>query len=152
MRLEYIEPFVVSTMRVMGSVMAAPVTRGEVLLAEDGPAWDDLIITVPLAGDSEGKVELCMNRATAASLVARLTGIPEAALTPYGLDSLSELANMIAGNAVSALNEEGFDFILAPPRAAPEAGGDIGTGLEAVRIPLATILGDVTVRVTLKTC
>jgi chemotaxis protein CheX len=151
MRFEYVEPFVACTMRVLGDVLQAPVARGEVSLVGSSGAGGDLAIAVPLFGDSEGNVELRMNTETAVNLSGRLNKTAETTLTPLGLDSLAELANMIAGNAVSALNDQGFDFILSSPHVLRESPGDAGTGLEAFCIPLATPCGDVTVQVTLKT-
>lgn len=151
MRYEYIEPFVNSTMRVLGDVVRSGVTRGEVTLIEGGKPAGDLAIAVPLFGDSEGNVVLHMNTATAVSLCARLTGAGGDCITALGLDSLAELANMIAGNAVSALNDQGFDFSLRPPRALVGGHPDGEGGLETFRIPLSTDCGDVTLHVTLKT-
>jgi chemotaxis protein CheX len=152
MRFEYIEPFVNSTMRVLGGVIRSDVERGEISLTPGGAPAEDLAIAVRLFGDSDGNVVLHMNPATAANICARLTGSEAEAGTPLGMDSLSELANMIAGNAVSALNDEGFDFNLSPPRVVPRgnaSGRD--AGLEAFRIPLTTDCGEVTIHVTLKT-
>jgi chemotaxis protein CheX len=149
MRFEYIEPFVACTMQVLGSVMQAPVSRGEVSLAGDNGRSGDVAVAVPLFGDSEGNVELRMNAETAVSLSGHMNGNVGRDLTPLGLDTLAELANMIAGNAVSCLNDQGFDLTLSPPRILGEGPG--GMELEAFRIPLVTTFGQVTVQVTLKT-
>jgi len=152
MRYDYIEPFVTSTIRVLGGVLQSNITKGEVSLTESGWPAGDLAIEVPLFGDSEGNVVLNMNTATAVKLSARLNGNAGTSLSPIGMDALSELINMIAGNAVSVLNDEGFDFTMSPPSIlVRKNSGEQTSLLEVFRIPFLTDCGDVTIQVTLRT-
>jgi chemotaxis protein CheX len=152
MRYEYIEPFVASTIKVMGSVMQTDIAQGEVSLVMDDEISGDIAIVVRVKGDSEGHIVLNMYTDTAVSISNVMFGDDLEALTPIGMDSIAELANMIAGNATSALNDLGFDFKVYPPLIIRK--DDLKTKaarIEAFQIPLFTEYGEIIMNVALRT-
>ena len=68
------------------------------------------------------------------------------------MDSIAELANMIAGNATSALNDRGFDFTVYPPVIVrKEDLKNKAARIEAFQIPLFTEYGEIIMNVSLRT-
>jgi CheY-specific phosphatase CheX len=147
MRHEYIEPVVNACMGTLASVIRSDVKQGKVSAVPGEERAADIAVVVGLHGDSEGHIALHMGTVTAVNIAARLFETEFDALTPAGLDALAELANMVAGNVVSSLNERGFDFSMTPPRvlAAGQAPGK-AAGPESFRIPFTTDCGEVTVQ------
>lgn len=150
MRFDYVDPFVSTAMRVLAGALRTPVQRGDVSLTPDGRISGDVAIVVRILGDPEGNIILTMNTETALGACSALIGAECGSLTPLGMDALSELANMITGNAVSALNDLGFDFTVLPPLVIDNASTDGNMArIEALRIPLQTLCGEVIVNVAL---
>jgi chemotaxis protein CheX len=150
MRYDYVDPFVSTTVRVLADALHADVRQGEVSMAPGGGAAGDVAIVVRIRGEAEGDFVLAMDRGTALGACSALMGEECGSLAGPGMDALSELANMIAGNAISALNDRGFDFTVLPPLVVTDVSAyGRKPCAEALRIPLKTAWGAVTVNVTL---
>ncbi len=152
MKCEYIDPFVMMTKRVLESAIRGVVRHGDITVLRGERIKGDLAIQTRIAGDAEGDAILSMDAATALGICARLSGEDIAAMTPRSMDALMELANVIMGNAVSALNDQGFDFTVSPP-VMIAGGGGMKQPPDAVslQIPLLSEYGDMTMNVFLGT-
>lgn len=115
MRYEYIDPFVTTTIRVLDSAIPGSIRRGDVTVLQGDRMKGDVAVLVRITGDAEGDIILSMDTATALRICASLFREDFAVMTPRSVDALMEIANMITGNAVSALNDQGFDFAVSPP-------------------------------------
>jgi CheY-specific phosphatase CheX len=150
MRYDYIDPFVGSTLRVLDQVIPGPARRGDIAMLRRDQIRGEVTVAITITGDSEGDVIISMDTQTALRVCSILTGSPAGGLTPEARDSLAELGNMIAGNAVSALNDLGFDFTVTPPEVAVNADTAALRGdREAMQIPLAAEWGQMTMNVLL---
>jgi chemotaxis protein CheX len=151
MRYEYIEPFVSSTIRTLDAVIQTDISQGEVILVRGDDIRDDVAIMVRLEGDSQGSIILNMPTGTALNICNAMFGEAYEALTPMGMDSLAELANMIAGNATSTLNDMGYDFRVLPPLVfTREEIGEKTPEIEVFQVPLFTEYGEITMNVALR--
>lgn len=152
MRYEYIEPFVLSTIKVLDSVIQCDITKGPHSLVKSADIADDIAIVVRLRGDSEGSIILNMPECTALKVCRAMFGDDFDTLTPVGMDSIAELANMIAGNAATVLNDMGYDLALSPPLIVTKDDLKCKTPeVEAFQIPLFTEFGEMTMNVALRT-
>lgn len=151
MRYEYIEPFVNSTSMVLDSVIQSDIARGDVSVANGDALDGDIAILIRLAGDSDGNIILSMDADTALKVCSVMHSHEFTAMTPLGIDSISELANMIAGNASSVLNDMGYDFRISTPLVITRTGIKEAAQVEALRIPLYTECGTITMTVSLRT-
>ena len=151
MRYEFIEPFVHSTLRVLDSVLHSEVTRGDLTLVREADAFGDVSIVIKVMDETEGNIILSMSEETAVSVCGKMNSTDFKTLTPLGMDTISELANMIAGNATSTLNEMGHDFKLYPPMIVRRGGDSASVETEVFQIPLKTVHGDISVSVAMRT-
>ncbi len=152
MRFEYIDPFVNSTIDVLHSFIPSDITRGALSLRSGYEMQYDIAVGINLSGDSEGSVFLNMTTETAVKLCNLMNGVELDDLTSLGLDSISELANMITGNATSVLNDMGFGLEVHPPLVAANGGEAARTfEVEIFQIPLFTECGEIKVNIALKT-
>ncbi|UCG79325.1 MAG: chemotaxis protein CheX [Nitrospirota bacterium] len=151
MRFEYIEPFVSSTIRVLDQVIQSDVSRGKISLVSSDEIYGDVTIIIKVEGDSGGDIILNMDEETAVSISNIMTGEDAVELTPLGKDAISELANMLAGNATSALTDLGYKLQIAPPSMVDRNGliKQIG-GLEIFQVPLFTEMGEITMNAVLR--
>lgn len=151
MRYEYIDPFVNSTIDVLRSFIRSDITRGDLSLRNEYDMEDDIAIGITLSGDTEGSVVLNMATETAVKLCNLMNGEDLEALTPLGMDSIAELANMITGNATTVLNDMGFGLEVHPPTEAAKDGVMEKTfDVEIFQIPLITEFGEIKVNIALK--
>ncbi len=152
MRYDYIEPLVASTKKVLVSLMHAEITNGETALVKGDDLKGEVSILIALRGDSDGHIIVNLDRDTAARICTVMNGPVVDGSTSYDVDTISELSNMIAGNAASSLNDLGFDFAVYPPcvMTADEIGRKT-QGVEVFRVPLGTPCGEISINVALKT-
>ncbi len=150
MRYDYIDPLVTTTIRVLDSTIRGNVRRGDVTVLQGDRAKGDVAVQVRISGDAEGDIILSMETATALRICSLLFREDFQTMTPRSMDALMELTNMISGNAVSALNDEGFDFTVSPPVLITRDGaaGHL-RDVESLQIPLFSDCGDMTMNVVL---
>ena len=151
MRFEYIDPFVESARATLSKVIQRPVEKGELRL-ETSPIPNQGVATIiGITGKVEGRVIFEMDQPTALRLAETMNGTVFETLTPLAMDTISELANMMIGGAVSVLNNQGFEFSVTPPTiftGMELRSSDIN--LETLVIPLTTPHGNVSVNVALR--
>jgi len=151
-RYEFIESFVTSTIGVMDTVLQSDISKGTIGLVRSEELTGEVAIVIGIREDSEGSIILNMNRETAMRICSVMNGEPFDVLTAFGMDSLAELANMIAGNATSVLNDRGFSFALSTPAvvAREEIAGRT-LSRELFQIPLFTDCGEITMNIAMRT-
>ncbi len=151
MRYEYIEPLLISTMKVLDNVMQSEIRMGDVSLIRPEEINSDIAVIIKLEGDSTGGIIVNMGRETALNICNVMTGEKFKALTPLALDTISELTNMIAGNATSAINDLGFDFKILPPSSLTKEEMMKGAPwLEVFQVPLLTRCGEIKINIAMR--
>ena len=152
MRYEYIEPLLISTMKVLDNVMQSEIRMGDVSLIRPEEINSDIAVIIKLEGDSTGGIIVNMGRETALNICNVMTGEKFKTLTPLALDAISELTNMIAGNATSAINDLGFDFKILPPSSLTKEEMITGAPwLEIFQVPLLTRCGEIKINIAMRT-
>ncbi len=149
MRYEYVNPFINTALRVLGSAVPGMARRGEVTALQGDQIRAEVSVAVRIAGDSEGDVIISMGTGTALGICSILLGSRIDSLTAPALDALTELGNMIAGNAVSELNDLGFDFTMNTPFVITGSGNPARSNREAVQIPLVSDCGEMNINILL---
>lgn len=152
MRYEYIKPFVDTTLKILDKVIRCDIARGSASLVKSHEMTEDIAIIVRLRGDCDGSIVLNMAADTALRVCNEMFGEYFETLTPTGMDAIAELANMIAGNAVSAFNDMGFDFTVSPPLVVTKNHKTEKTPeMEAFQIPLFTEYGEIIMDLAMRT-
>jgi len=152
MRFDYIHPFVDSAAAVLERVLHSQIRRGRLTLTASPVAFKGVVTLVGLAGEVEGRVIFDMDRETALKIASAMNGESLQEFSPMAQDCLQELASMMIGNAVTALNDEGFRFHLTPPTLfLGEKMTVVPQPLETLVIALGTKMGDVVMNVALRT-
>ena len=120
-------------------------------LEEEGYRCQGVAGMVALTGDIEGRIILDLEPQTALRVASHYAGaaLPES----DGLikETIFELANQVVGNAVCALNDQGFHFRVHPPLLLTcEDGDKTSEDVEALMICFETSLGNVFMNVALR--
>jgi chemotaxis protein CheX len=151
MRYAYIEPIVDTTIKVLDTIIQSDIVRGDLILYRNGEVDYDVAIFIRITGDTSGSIVVNMDTETALKICNAMTGDTFERLSPVVLDLMSEIANMIVGNAISTINDMGFEFhITAPVIASRNYIKRNVAGLEIFQVPLYTDYGEITVNTAMR--
>jgi len=151
MRVEYINPFVESAFNVMKEVLQCDVKRGELYLKSTSMPVMGVAAIVGLAGDVEGRVLFDMDRPTALNIASAMNNEEITTMDDLAKATITELANMITGQAVTKLHELGFKFDLTPPAIFTGDNMEISNqDVEALIVPMETPQGKVEINVAIR--
>ncbi|MCL2519555.1 MAG: chemotaxis protein CheX [Spirochaetaceae bacterium] len=151
MRIDYINPFVESAFSVMHEILGCEIKRGDLYLKGKTQSILGVATIVGLAGSVEGRVILDMKTSTALAIASAMNFEELTVVDDLVQATITELANIITGRAVSRLHEMGFKFDITPPAIITGEGTKIhDAGIEALIVPLEMPLGKVEVNVAIK--
>jgi chemotaxis protein CheX len=115
MRMDLIQPFIGSLDAVLAEMMNSPAKIVDLTMEEEGYRKKGQAASVVFRGQIEGRVVLDMDPGAAAQVASCLTGSEVSAAESIVTETVCELANMVIGNAVTQLNDRGFEFKVFPP-------------------------------------
>jgi len=151
MKMDLIQPFIGSLDTVLAEMMKAPVTIADVTMEEEGYRRKGLAAVVGFKGQIEGRIILDMEPSAAAKIAEYMAGgevDPAESIVP---ETVCELANMVIGNAVTQLNDRGFQFRVFPPALLTEDQcARIGSDSEATILSFDTPVGVVHLNISMR--
>jgi len=115
MRVEYINPFVESALQILNETVSDDVKRGQLYLKPSLTPMLGVVVIVGLTGQVSGRVIIDMSKETALKIASKMNGEEMIEFDEMVSATLTELANMITGQAVTKLHSLGFQFDLTPP-------------------------------------
>jgi chemotaxis protein CheX len=144
MRMELIQPFIGSLDAVLAEMMNSPATIADLTMEEEGYRKKGLAAVVTFKGQIEGRIVLDMDASAAAKVASCLAGADVDRSAAIVSEAVCELANMVIGNAVTQLNDRGFQFKVFPPQVlTQEQGEKAGQDSEATILRFETASGNV---------
>jgi chemotaxis protein CheX len=151
MKMELIQPFINAADAVLSQGLSGSTKVVNLSMEEDAYRRKGVAGMVALTGDIEGRIVLDLEPQTAVRVASHYAGadLPES----DGLikETIYELANQVVGNAVCALNDQGFHFRVHPPVLVTSPETDkTSEDVEALMICFETSLGDVFMNVALR--
>ena len=115
MKMELIQPFINAADAVLSQGLQGSTKVDSLAMDEHAYRRKGVAGMVALSGDIEGRIVLDLEPQTAVRVASHYAGaeLPES----DGLirETIFELANQVVGNAVCALNDQGFHFRVHPP-------------------------------------
>ena len=115
MKMELIQPFINSADAVLAESLLCETRIGDVSMEEETYRPKGVAAIVEINGDIEGRVILDTDAKTAMHIAAHLAGGEVNASDDLVRETVCELANMVIGNAITSLNDQGFRFKICPP-------------------------------------
>lgn len=151
MRMELIQPFINSADAVLAQGLGSSVSIENLSMEEEAYRRKGLAAEVCLTGDIEGRIIFDVDPKTATSFASRLAGTELPGTDELVREAVCELANQIIGNAVTVLNDEGFQFRVHPPTLhTSEKGAKGSEDTEALVMCFSTESGAVFMNVALR--
>ncbi len=115
MKMELIQPFINAADAVLAETLQCPTHIGDVTMDEEAYRRKGVASVVTIKGDIEGRIIFDIDPPTAAKVASYLAGEPMAESDDVARETVCELANMVIGSAITALNDQGFNFKINPP-------------------------------------
>ncbi|MBL8064218.1 MAG: chemotaxis protein CheX [Chthonomonadaceae bacterium] len=115
MKVEYVMPFVQASMNVMGQVLRQVPERGQLSARPQVFTSQQLSIVCGIVGDVQGQVIFGMSLASADKVASTMLGQTIVSFDQLAASAIAELGNMISGNAMTLLSQQGFKCDITPP-------------------------------------
>jgi len=115
MRMELIQPFINAADAVLAETLHSPAKMGDVSMEQEAYRRKGVAAIVTINGDIEGRIIFDLDPETAVKVATHLAGSPVAQSEETVGETVCELANLVIGNAITTLNDQGFRFKIQPP-------------------------------------
>ena len=116
MNVEYINPFIEASQAVLKQIAGIDAKLGKVYLKNSPYKSDSVVIIVGLTGNMRGQAIFSLSKSVAMSIASSMMGgMPVTELDEISRSAVSELANMILGNAATILFNRGVSIEITPP-------------------------------------
>ena len=151
MQVEFIEPFIRATFSVLAQVVDASPERGPLTL-RDGNTFtsQELSTVLGVSGHIEGVALYGMSRVTALKIVSQMLGKNVKEIDEMASSALTELANIITGNAATHLEATGFQCEITPPSLICGSGVQVTTICPALLVPVSSQFGTIDINIALR--
>jgi len=151
MKMELIQPFINAADAVLSQGLSTATKVDHLSMEEEGYRRKGVAGMVALTGDIEGRIILDLEPQTAVRVASHYAGAALPESDALIKETIFELANQVVGNAVSALNDQGFHFRVHPPvLVIAEEGDKTSEDVEALMICFETSMGNVYMNVALR--
>ncbi|MBB6732539.1 chemotaxis protein CheX [Cohnella zeiphila] len=137
MKAEYINPFLESARNVIEQMVQIRPSTGQLAIKDiqliDHYVW----IEIGMSGQMSGNIVFGLSESVALKMIsAMMGGFVITEIDEMGKSAISELGNMISGNASTLLYNQGVQVDITPPRVLhADIARDLKTG-KALAVPL----------------
>ena len=144
MRMELIQPFINAADAVFAESLQAPTKIVDLEMDQEAYRRKGVAALIAIKGDIEGRVILDLSPEVALKVASQLAGTEVLASEQVVRETVCEMANMVIGNSVTLLNDQGFHFKVFPPEIHMDETGLAGSAdTEALVICIETPCGNV---------
>jgi chemotaxis protein CheX len=144
MRMELIQPFINAADAVFAESLQAPTKIVDLEMDEEAYRRKGVAALIAIKGDIEGRVILDLSPEVAIKVASQLAGTEVEASEQVVRETVCEMANMVIGNSVTLLNDQGFHFKVFPPEIHMDETGLAGSAeTEAMVICIETPCGNI---------
>ena len=149
MKAEHVNPFIISVCKVMKDMCMLDLKIGKPSLRQQSFPEENSLIRLGLVGQLSGEVLLNFEPQTALGVVSKMMMMPVNAIDAIGQSAISELGNMVAGNAATVFANNNIMIDITPPDYFIGESYD-GAATEMFTIPFSTEIGDMTIDVRIE--
>ena len=144
MKAEHINPFIISVCKIMKDMCMLDLQIGKPTMSNGVYLENTSIIKLGIIGKLQGEVVLNIEHQTALEIVSKMMMMPVQAIDDLGKSAISELGNMIAGNAATVFANNDILIDITPPSYCD--GAEYQTDVsELFNIPFTSTAGNLSV-------
>lgn len=146
MKAEHINPFIISVSKIMKDMCMLDLKIGKPSMRQVAYAGDASLIKLGLVGNLTGEVLLNLDHQTALGVVSKMMMTPVDTIDAIGESAISELGNMIAGNAATVFANNNILIDITTPSYCLGSGYQ-SDGRAMFSIPFTSEIGNLTIDV-----
>ena len=151
MRMELIQPFINAADAVFAESLNAPTKIGDLTMEENAYRRKAVAALIAIKGDIEGRIILDLSPDVAVRVASILAGSEVTASDQVVRETVCELANMVIGNSVTLLNDQGYRFKVFPPEVHMNDEGLAGShDTEALVLAIETPCGEIYLNIAMR--
>jgi chemotaxis protein CheX len=151
MKMELIQPFINAADAVFAESLSAPTKIGDLSMEENTYRRKGVAALIAIKGDIEGRIILDLSPEVAVKVASILAGSEVTASEQVVRETVCELANMVIGNSVTLLNDQGYKFKVFPPEIHMNDEGLGGSqDTEALVISIETPCGEIFLNIAMR--
>lgn len=116
MNVEYINPFLMAATSIIKDICQIEMKIGKPYVKTTEFAEDSVVIMIGVTGEMRGQVMIALTYNKALEIASKMMmGMPVTELDEMSISAISELGNMIMGNAATILSTKGVGIDITPP-------------------------------------
>lgn len=116
MNVDFINPFIISTVNVLKTMAATEPTAGTPAIKVGTKTWGDVSGIIGMAGDEiSGNMIISFQTECILPIVSNMLMEKFESLGQEVVDAVGEITNMVSGGAKKILSEKGYTFSMATP-------------------------------------
>ncbi|MBR6230118.1 MAG: chemotaxis protein CheX [Eubacterium sp.] len=112
---EHINPFLMTAKKILQDVCFVEVAIQKPVLKEASFSKDDWVIIIGVTGEMRGQVLIAMSEKNACAIASKMCMTEIKQIDDFASSALSELGNMIMGNASTVFSSSGIGIDITPP-------------------------------------
>jgi CheY-specific phosphatase CheX len=151
MKMELIQPFINAADAVFAEALQGPTSIGDLEMEEAAYRRKGVAALIAIKGDIEGRIILDLAPEVAMKVATILTGADVVDNEQTVRETVCELANMVIGNSVTLLNDQGYKFKVFPPEIHVNDEGLACTrDTEAMVLAIETTCGNIYLNIAMR--
>lgn len=150
MNSDFVNPFYVATREVFRLMLDLEIQRGAEQLKQDGLENKKACVSIGIVGDLEGTIQYNFPESMTLEMVRIMSGMEMEVVDDFVASALSEIVNIISGNAMTNLFESNYTCDILPPTIELIEEVTEHPSDKVISLPLETIIGPLRVEVDLR--
>ncbi len=152
MKAEFVNPIYQATNDVLKNMLdIEDIERGEMSMNEEMVQGSDANVTIGVTGNLSGSILYSFSKEMALEMVEIMSGMKMEELDKFVSSAVGEIANIISGNAVTYLANNGYECDIVPPQVSIGRSKSLSMANKKVlEVPLSTEVGDFTINISVE--
>jgi chemotaxis protein CheX len=115
LNVEFINPFLMAASSIMHDMCQVDTKVGKPYVKTTEFEEDSVIIMIGVTGEIRGQVIIAFSLGVACDIASKMIMMPVTEMNELSMSAISELGNMILGNAATILSTKGIGIDITPP-------------------------------------
>ncbi len=115
MNVEFINPFLMAATSIMKDMCQTELKVGKPYVKKTEFESDSVVIMIGVTGEMRGQVIIAFALDVACDIASKMIMMPITEMNELSMSAISELGNMILGNAATILSTKGVGIDITPP-------------------------------------
>lgn len=113
--VDHINPFLMAATKIFKEMCSIDTKIGKPYIKDPVFMDNTLLIMIGFTGKMKGQVMIAFDQAIACDIASKMIMMPITEMDDFAISAISELGNMILGNAATIFSTQGIEIDITPP-------------------------------------